>query len=1330
MKKRLLTSIIAICMLVSLLPTTALATGGTPCTTTGCTHVAAISNTHYNSLDDAVADVQPGNTIKLLSNITLADDAQIRIVNKGTAENPITLDFNGKTITGNNSNTDKPNKATAKSGILFLDGCYINLVDTSTTGTKGGVVNNTIASSGMVSALVVISYSATGSNVTINDGLRFEADKGASTKGIYHYRGNNAEIHLTINDAYVSSGGYVLDYTKLNGSGEVTINGGTFVSKKGNNLSPLYGSATLKINGGTFHNWDTDIDKVTDGHTISMAESDGKYIYTVISEENAPTEYIASMQTSSGKTVYMTEGSELYAFGNIQSLSKQTIHVAKDAAINVPVKFAIGNTTSGDTQGNMLTLELEDGVALTGSVPLNSADVIVTGNGDTTGFSCVPADPAKYEMTSNGENGMYSCRMKVDGGGATLVKTDGTRIGYATASGAITAAKGDPGSVVVLNKDASSTSTIKLDASADITLDLNGYKYTFTGTKKDGFDLTNGAKLTIINSNESKTATFIATGKSGTKANAAILTKNPGGGTIEIGENVTVKGPLVLLGEGSEVTVSGTVDATGLQEFAISGNGTAGQGNTKITIKDTAVVKSDSNCPAIYHPQAGTLTVEGGSIEGGVGIQMCAGTLNITGNPTITATGTHAPEAGKASGSIPDGAAISVVNRDYPGGIPNVNVTITGTPNVKAASGVDAVQAYKYSYTTVPVIEEWADVSDYVSISGGYYTSNVKDYVAEGYTVIPSDKSGYTYMVGEKSESAVEGVEPAVGAPDVDMTKIPQNEQDTVKGVAESVKADSGALAAAANKAVENVTVQQKIAAEKALGESKDVTVTDGAQIHTYVQVYLDITPTAYDEDNKIVTMDIVPKSRVVASTSEDANDLKIVGEIKTGETANAVVLKGSETKVDSIVTIPITVELPTGFNKETDKTYYAKHTHGSNTYYYPLTITEAGGKKTATFTNTHGFSLFELPVTLEPAASITVNGETTVYETLQDAVNAVQDGQTIKVLKEGQTATVSRTVKFTVENKKDDNSTYNYTMNMGSNCTDKDETENVFDVVYSKPSSGGGGVTTYAITTNSPANGTVTASPKNAAKGATVTLAVAPAEGYQLDKLTVVDKDGKEIALADKGDGKYTFTMPASKVDVTATFKEAPATHVCPSEKYTDVDTTQWYHEGVDYVIANGMMNGTGTNTFEPNSTTTRGMIVTILYRLEKEPAAGTSPFTDVDAGQWYAKAVAWAAANGVVNGTSPTTFNPNDPITREQMAAILYRYASFKGYDVTQKADLAGFTDVAQISDYAKDPMAWANKEGLIGGVSATTLQPQGSATRAQVATILMRFCENVAK
>ena len=187
----------------------------------------------------------------------------------------------------------------------------------------------------------------------------------------------------------------------------------------------------------------------------------------------------------------------------------------------------------------------------------------------------------------------------------------------------------------------------------------------------------------------------------------------------------------------------------------------------------------------------------------------------------------------------------------------------------------------------------------------------------------------------------------------------------------------------------------------------------------------------------------------------------------------------------------------------------------------------------------------------------------------------------------------------------------------------------------------------------------------------------------------------------------------------------------VTPTLPFTDVKSGDWFYEAVQYVYDKGMMTGVSADRFAPASTTTRGMIVTILYRLENEPAvSGGSAFTDVENGAWYADAVAWAAANDIVNGTSATTFAPNSPITREQMAAILYRYAAYKGYDVSQNADLSGYTDAASISDYAKDALAWANAQKLITGVTDTTLNPQGSATRAQVATILMRLCETVVK
>ena len=153
--------------------------------------------------------------------------------------------------------------------------------------------------------------------------------------------------------------------------------------------------------------------------------------------------------------------------------------------------------------------------------------------------------------------------------------------------------------------------------------------------------------------------------------------------------------------------------------------------------------------------------------------------------------------------------------------------------------------------------------------------------------------------------------------------------------------------------------------------------------------------------------------------------------------------------------------------------------------------------------------------------------------------------------------------------------------------------------------------------------------------------------------------------------------------------------------------------------------MNGVAEGKFSPDATTSRAMIVTILWRLEGWPEAADSAFGDLTQ-DWYIRAVNWAAENGIVNGMSADRFAPNDPITREQFAAILYRYAEYKGKDVTASADLSRFTDAYGIHEYALDAMSWANAEGLITGLTETTLDPVGKATRAQAATILFRFCE----
>ena len=179
----------------------------------------------------------------------------------------------------------------------------------------------------------------------------------------------------------------------------------------------------------------------------------------------------------------------------------------------------------------------------------------------------------------------------------------------------------------------------------------------------------------------------------------------------------------------------------------------------------------------------------------------------------------------------------------------------------------------------------------------------------------------------------------------------------------------------------------------------------------------------------------------------------------------------------------------------------------------------------------------------------------------------------------------------------------------------------------------------------------------------------------------------------------------------------------------FTDVKEGDWFYDAVKYVVKKGLFEGTGTDTFSPNTPMTRDMLVTVLYRLEGKPAVtGTSGFTDVKSGEWYTDAVIWANANVITDGYGNGLFGTNDSITREQMATILYRYAGYKGYDVTGVSDLKAYTDAADISDWAQSAMSWANREGLITGRTTDTLVPGGDTTRAEVATILQRFVEGL--
>lgn len=247
-----------------------------------------------------------------------------------------------------------------------------------------------------------------------------------------------------------------------------------------------------------------------------------------------------------------------------------------------------------------------------------------------------------------------------------------------------------------------------------------------------------------------------------------------------------------------------------------------------------------------------------------------------------------------------------------------------------------------------------------------------------------------------------------------------------------------------------------------------------------------------------------------------------------------------------------------------------------------------------------------------------------------------------------------------------------------------------------------------------------------------TVTVRIPIPDYFVTDACTVFrqEKNGTWTPLKARLEGKY-ITFETDHFSLYSVVNKDKGMTTYSKLPFSDVRIADWFYNDVKYVYEKGMMAGTAADVFAPNATTTRAMIVTILYRLEGSPAVtGTSAFVDVPTGQWYTDAVNWAAANQIVKGTSATTFAPNDSITREQMAAILYRYAQYKGYDVTKKADLSGYSDNGQVSAYAKDALAWANAAKLINGVTNTTLAPQGNATRAQVSAILHRFCDGVVK
>lgn len=590
-----------------------------------------------------------------------------------------------------------------------------------------------------------------------------------------------------------------------------------------------------------------------------------------------------------------------------------------------------------------------------------------------------------------------------------------------------------------------------------------------------------------------------------------------------------------------------------------------------------------------------------------------------------------------------------------------------------------------------------------IYISGGYFNVDPSAYCVTGKTGVASDKDGYKYKVGTvevKDENEIK-TDTQKGATQATLgDKIAAGDKTAATAVGTSVtptKLTDTTPITADDKA----QALTELVKNKKVTLNQDGTIPQDTTVTVVKETYLDVTVTAYDTTSNTVSMNIAPKYNLIAVA-------------KTGADEKTVPLKSAQdAKVGST---EVKVTLPDAFK---GKKVYINHNNGANLYV--ATADATTGKITFT---TNGFSPFTFALT-NPDVVAEVNGN--AYKSLQDAANAAKDGDEITVVKNDKLDLTFNTTK-SVKVKNDTGVAITVKFNGTNKDVAKDATETFSYTKPSSSSSGGSssGKTTYKVTTSAVNNGGVNASPSNAEKGATITITLSPDKGYKLDKLTVTDGSGKSVSTVKKSDTVYTFTMPASAVKVGVSYVKATET---PSgTKFNDVSANDWFASAVDYVTGKGMMNGTADNTFSPKAHTTRGMVVTVLYRLENQPSTSAASFTDVASGAYYANAVAWANANGIVSGYGSGKFGPNDKVTREQLAAILYRYAQYKKYDVSGANSLDGYTDVQSVSSYAVPALQWANAAGVVTGKSGSKLDPKGNATRAEVAAMLMRFCENV--
>ena len=860
------------------------------------------------------------------------------------------------------------------------------------------------------------------------------------------------------------------------------------------------------------------------------------------------------------------------------------------------------------------------------------------------------------------------------------------------------------------SKDDSTLATLTIPVTG--ATNYNDYSVTVTVTAKDK----NPAEVTLGTVPTSKTygdANFTVTASAAHTEAGGTWTWTSNNESVLKVTGTSTTGTVQVVGQGSatitakyesethigEATASVTVGKKNVTITGLSAQNKVYDGNPTATVNGTAVVsgKVDSDdvtvtvgTAAFANKSVGnnkTVTFSGYSLSGAAAgnynltAQPASVTANITAKPvTVTVTATNRDyvsgnrNVALVAGSVTGAIGGDTVNVDVSGATGTLENEDAGTGKAVTVTGValSGADAGNYNLTAQPTgVTVTINKKNY----DGSITGNKNVHTNQAQTGVTFDMSEkFGVIKGAAVKSASEGTDS-------------DNLIDNVSVDGNVVKFDVASIADAGKTATINVVIS--------CTNFNDITAV--------------LTVKTVDKDEAGVTISGVPAE---AKTYGDA-DLTLTASAATPGANGTWTWETSDSSV---------LQLTPNGNKVTVKLLKAGKATVTAKYESDTTI----GQLT-----TANIRVEKATITVAAKnQSIYVNG------TVPDLTSPVKDTHyTVTGLASGDTLGGVLTMKYQkdgVDATPDatKTGTYDIVISGATAPTDGNYNDVVFTAgtltISNRPSSGGG-VSTYSITAEPTEHGTISVSPKNASKGTTVTVTVRPDEGYELDALTVTNGSGKAVAVTEK-DGKYTFTMPASKVSVKATFKEAEKPVTMP---FADVAEGAWYYDSIKYVYSNGMMVGTGDTKFSPNATTTRGMIVTILYRLEGEPVvSGASSFNDVAEGRYYANAVKWAAENEIVSGYGNGQFGPEDPITREQMAAILYRYATFKDFDMTKTADLSKFTDSGKISDWSKAALSWANAEGLVNGKGGGILDPLGNATRAEVSAILYCFCENVVK